>query len=133
MELIGLLTQSLDVNQAQAQGGAGLIFQLAKQQLGEREFTKVANAVPGLGDLLAAAPQEGGGVMGAIGGLADALGGGGGGGSLGKLAGLASLAGGFQQLGLNPDMISQFVPIILSFVQNQGGDGIKNILEGVLK
>ena len=131
MELIGLLTQGLGVNQEQAKGGAGLIFQLAKQQLGDSEFSQVANVIPGLDDLLGAAPQESSGVMGAIGGLAGALGGGSG--NLGKLAGLASLAGGFGQLGLKPDMISQFVPIILSFVQNQGGDEVKGILAGILK
>ncbi|ELS02344.1 Protein of unknown function VcgC/VcgE (DUF2780) [Xenococcus sp. PCC 7305] len=131
MELIELLTQSLDVNQKQAKGGAGLIFQLAKQQLGDGEFSKVANVVPGLNDLLGAAPQEGRNVVGAIGGLVGALGGGGG--SVGKLAGLASLAGGFGQLGLKPDMISKFAPIILSFVQSQGGDEVKNILAGILK
>ena len=130
MELIGLLTQGLGVNEDQAKGGAGLIFQLAKQQLGDGDFVQVANAVPGLDDLLGAAPQEETGMMGAIGGLAGALGGGGG--SLGTLAGLASLAGGFGQLGLQPDMIGQFVLIILSFVQNQGGDNIKDLLAGVL-
>ena len=130
MELIGLLTQSLGVNEDQAKGGTGLIFQLAKQQLGDSDFAQVANVIPGLDELLGAAPQEETGVMSAIGGLAGAFGGGG---ALGKLAGLASLAGGFDQLGLKPDMIGQFVPIILSFVQNQGGDGIKDLLEGVLK
>ena len=131
MELIGLLTQGLGVNENQAKGGAGLIFQLAKQQLGDSDFTQVANVVPGIDGLLGSVPKEGSGVMGAIGGLAGALGGGGG--SIGKLAGLASLAGGFGQLGLKPDMIAQFVPIILSFAENQGGEGIKKILEGVLK
>ncbi len=130
MELIGLLTQGLGVNEDQAKGGTGLIFQLAKQQLGDSDFAQVANVIPGLDELLGAAPQEETGVMSAIGGLAGAFGGGG---TLGKLAGLASLAGGFDQLGLKPDMISQFLPIILSFVQNQGGDSIKDLLEGVLK
>ena len=129
MELIGLLTQGLGVNEDQAKGGAGLIFQLAKQQLGDGDFAQVADAIPGLDDLLGAAPQEETGMMGAIGGLAGALGSGG---SLGTLAGLTSLAGGFGQLGLQPDMIGQFLPIILSFVQNQGGDNIKDLLAGVL-
>ncbi|MDJ0897921.1 MAG: DUF2780 domain-containing protein [Xenococcus sp. MO_188.B8] len=131
MELIGLLTQGLNVNEDQAKGGAGLIFQLAKQQLGDSDFAQVANAVPGLDDLLGAAPQEESGMMGAIGSLAGALGGSGG--TLGKLAGLASLVGGFEQLGLNPDMIGQFVPIILSFAQNQGGDNVKELLAAILK
>ena len=127
MELIQQLTSNLDVNENQAKGGAGLIFQLAQQQLGNSEFAQVASVVPGISDLMGAAPKAGGGLAGAIGGLAGAIGGG------GKVASLAALAGGFGQLGLNPTMVSQFVPIILSFVQNQGGDGVKDILAQVLK
>lgn len=130
MELIQQLTSSLGVDENQAKGGAGLIFQLAKSQLGDNEFAGVASAIPGVSDLIGAAPQAGGGIAGAIGGLAGMMGGGG---TLGKMAGLASLAGGFGQLGLKPDMISQFLPIVLSFAQNKGGDGIKDILAGVLK
>ena len=127
MELIQQLTSNLDVDENQAKGGAGLIFQLAQQQLGDGEFSQVASAVPGISDLIGAAPAGGGGLAGAIGGLAGAFGGG------GKVASLAALAGGFGQLGLNPTMVSQFVPIILSFVQNQGGDGVKDLLAQVLK
>ena len=127
MELIQNLTSNLDVDENQAKGGAGLIFQLAKEQLGDGEFSQVASVVPGIGDLIGAAPHPGGGLAGAIGGLAGAMGGG------GKVATLAALAGGFGQLGLNPTMVSQFVPIILSFVQNQGGDGVKDLLAQVLK
>ena len=127
MELIQQLTSNLDVDENQAKGGAGLIFQLAQQQLGDSEFAQVASVVPGMSDLMGAAPAAGGGLAGAIGGLAGAFGGG------GKVASLAALAGGFGQLGLKPTMVSQFVPIILSFVQNQGGDGVKELLAQVLK
>ena len=127
MELIQQLTQNLGINEDQAKGGSGLILQLAQQKLGDGEFAQVASAIPGITDLLGSAPQAGGGLAGAIGGLAGALGGG------GNIANLAALAGGFTQLGLNPSMVSQFVPVILSFAQNQGGDQIKNILAGVLK
>ena len=127
MELIQQLTSNLEVDESQAKGGAGLIFQLAQQQLGDSEFAQVANVVPGISELMGAAPDAGGGLASAIGGLAGAFGGG------GKVASIAALAGGFGQLGLNPAMVSQFVPIILSFVQNQGGDGVKEILAQVLK
>ena len=127
MELIQQLTQNLGIKEDQAKGGAGLIFQLAQSKLGDGEFSQVASAIPGINDLVGSAPQAGGGLAGAIGGLAGALGGG------GNVANLAALAGGFTQLGLNPAMVSQFVPVILSFAQNQGGDQVKNILAGVLK
>ncbi len=128
MELIQHLTSNLEVDESQAKGGAGLIFQLAQQQLGDSEFAQVASAIPGISDLIGQAPAAGGGLAGALGGLAGAFGGGG-----SKVAGLAALAGGFGQLGLNPTMASQFVPLILSFVQDKGGDGVKDILAQVLK
>jgi len=128
MELIQQLTQGLGVDESQAKGGAGLIFKMAQEKLGDGDFAQLSNAVPAVGNLIGEAPAAGGGLAGAIGGLAGAMGGGG-----GQLANMAALAGGFGQLGLNPGMATKFVPIILSFVQNQGGDQVKNILAGVLK
>ncbi|MBE9048037.1 DUF2780 domain-containing protein [Pleurocapsales cyanobacterium LEGE 10410] len=129
MELIQQLTQSLQVDETQAKGGAGLIFKMAKEQLADGDFAQVASAVPAVNNLIGEAPSGGKGIAGAIGGLAGAMGGGSG----GQLANMAALAGGFGQLGLNPGMASKFVPIILSFVQSQGGDQVKNILASVLK
>ena len=129
MELIQQLTQSLGVNENQAKGGAGLIFKLAQEKLGDGEFAQLASAVPAVSNLIGEAPQADGGIAGALGGLAGALGGGGG----SQLANMAALAGGFGQLGLNPSIVSKFVPIILSFVQSEGGDQVKNLLAGVLK
>ncbi|NET82576.1 MAG: DUF2780 domain-containing protein [Moorea sp. SIO1F2] len=126
MELIQLLTESLGVQENQAQGGAGLIFQLAKDKLGDKSFAQVAQYIPGINDLLQAAPKSGG-MMGALGGLAASVGGG-----VGQLGTLASLAAGFDQLGMDSGKISKFIPIVLSFVQSQGGDEIKNLLAKVL-
>ncbi len=55
------------------------------------------------------------------------------GGAAGNLGSLASLAGGFSKLGMNSGMVSKFIPLILQFVQSKGGEGVKNILAGVLK
>lgn len=129
MELIQQLTQNLQVDETQAKGGAGLIFKMAKEQLGDGDFAQVASAVPGIGNLIDDAPAGGKGLAGAVGGLAGAVGGGSG----GQLSNMAAVAGGFSQLGLNPGMASKFIPIILSFTQSKGGDGVKNILAGVLK
>lgn len=130
MELMQLLTQNLGVSEEQAQGGAGLLFKLAKDKLGDGDFQQVASAVPGIDGLMDAAPSGGGGLMGALGGIASSLGVGGGG---GKLGGLASLAGGFSKLNLDSGMVGKFIPVILSFVQSKGGDTVKNLLAGVLK
>ncbi len=121
MELTDLLTKQLGVKEAQAQGGAGLLFKLAKDKLGAGDFSKVSSAVPGMDGLLAAAPSGGGGMLG---GLGKMFGGGG---------GLAGVAGGFSKLGLDSGMVAKFVPIILQFVQSKGGDGAKGLLEKALK
>jgi hypothetical protein len=49
-----------------------------------------------------------------------------------KVGGIAGLAGGFSKLGLDAGMVTKFVPVILSFVQSKGGDGVKSILKKVL-
>jgi hypothetical protein len=121
MELIDLLTKNLGVSENQAQGGAGLLFKLAKDKLGAGDFSKVSAAVPGIDSLLNAAPAGGGGILGGVGKI------------FGGAGGLASLAGGFKNLGLDSSMVGKFVPIILQFVQSKGGDGVKTILEKVLK
>jgi hypothetical protein len=138
MELIQQLVSSLGVNEDQAKGGAGLLFNLAKDKLGAGEFQQLADKIPGVSDLLGAAPapsaaaSAGGGMMGALGGVASSLGAGGLGDKMGGLGDLANLASGFSQLGLSSDMVGKFVPIVLSFVQNQGGDSMKGLLEKVM-
>ena len=71
MELIQQLAQGLNIQEEQAQGGAGLLFKMAQEKLGDNDFAQVANVVPGISGLIGAAPAAGGG-----GGLAGALGGG---------------------------------------------------------
>ncbi|WP_447969110.1 DUF2780 domain-containing protein [Nitrospira sp. M1] len=134
MELVQMLTNNLGVNEDQAKGGAGMLFTIAKEQLGAGEFQQIADAVPGIGNLMSAAPSadggadSGGGVMGMLGGLASSLGG-----NAGGLGSLAALAGGFSKLGLDAEMIGKFVPQVLQYVQSQGGDGVRSLLEKVIR
>lgn len=123
-ELIGQLVSQLGVQEGQAKGGAGLLLKLAQDKLGG-DFGKVAAALPGVQELIGAAPASGGTAK-LLGGLAGALGG-------GKAGDLASLAAGFSQLKLEPVMIGKFVPILLSFVQSKGGADIAKLLSGVLQ
>ena len=125
-ELVDLLTKNLGVNASQAEGGAGLLFNLAKSKVSGDDFSKVSSAVPGIDGMMNAVKGSGGGgILGGLGNVASGLG--------GKLGGLASLAGGFSKLGMDAGMIGKFVPVILSFVQSKGGDAVKGILEKVLK
>jgi hypothetical protein len=121
-----MITSQLNVTKEQARGGAGLLFKLAQDKLDAGEFSQITNAIPGIDNLISSAPESGG-FASAIGGLTSAFGGG-----AGKLGDLVSLAGSFSKLNLDANMIGKFIPIVLSFVQSQGGDGIKGLLEKVL-
>ena len=90
MELIKLLTDQLGISQDQAQGGAGLLFKLAKEKLESDEFGQISSKVPEADALAASAP--GSGFLGsALGGLASSLSGG-----KSDLSNLAGLVGGFS-------------------------------------
>ncbi len=126
MELVRLLTEQLGVSPDQAQGGAGLLFKLAKDKLGTDDYSQIARQVPGIDSLVESAP--GPGMLGsALKGFASNIGGGN-----ADVGNLAGLAGGFSKLGLDTGMISQFIPVILSFVQSKGGDALKGTLSKVL-
>lgn len=147
MELVQLLMSNLNIEENQAKGGAGLLFNLAKSKLGDESFGQIAQYVPGIESLQEAAPESGG-VTNALGGLASALGGvdadalgglasvlGGGDQLDDKLEALGSAAGlveGFSKLGLDGDMVTKFAPIIMSFIESKGGGEIKELLAGIL-
>ena len=123
-ELIGQLTKKLSITQDQAIGGSGALFGLAKTKMKPEDFLKVSKVVPGMDSLLKAAPQpkQGSDPFGAVTSAVP-----------GKAAGLASLAGSFKQLGLSPNMASQFVPILMEFVKGKGGSDVAGLLAGAWK
>jgi len=124
MDLVSMLVDNLGVTKEQAKGGAGSLFQNAKENLSGDDFQKVSDAVPGMDSYLAAAPEKSsaGGAFGKLSSL---------GGSAGKLGSLASLADSFKQLGLDSSMVSKFIPVVLQFVQSEGGASVVNLLKGV--
>jgi hypothetical protein len=125
--LVQLLTKDLGVTEKQATGGAGSIFNLAKQNLSKDDFTQVAKAVPGIDKMMAAAPKAEG-AAGMLGSASSLLGG-----SAQSVGGVASLAGSFSQLGMNTGMVSSFVPVVLNYVKSSGGEPVMNILQSALK
>jgi hypothetical protein len=125
--LVQMLSSNLGVTEKQASGGAGSIFNLAKQKLGAQDFTQVANAVPGIDKMMAAAPKAEG-AAGMLGGASSLLGG-----STQSVSGVAGLAGSFSQLGMTGGMVSSFIPIILNYVKSSGGEPVMNILQSALK
>ncbi len=126
MELVQQLVTATGVSASQAEGGAGLLFGLVKDKLSSGDFARVAGALPGVEDLIDAAPDSGGGLGGLLGGVASALGG-------KELGNLASLAGGFGKLDLDAGMIGKFIPIVLSYLQSKGGGDLASLVQNVLQ
>ena len=122
-ELVGQLTKQLSISPAQATGGAGALFGLAKSRLSPADFSKVSSAVPGMGSFLDAAPSPGG--MSGMSALAAS--------APGTVGGLATMAGSFQKLGLSPDMVTKFIPVMTKYVEGTGGSGVASLLSGALK
>jgi hypothetical protein len=118
--LVSMLTSGLGINDTQAAGAAGAVFDLAKSKLSGDEFATVAKAVPEMDSLLSAAPETG-----KSGGLASMAGK-----ALGSAAGLA---GSFDKLGLNAGMVGQVVPMVLDYVKGTGGETVMKVLAGALQ
>lgn len=125
-ELVDMLTKGLGVNGSQAECGAAVLFNAAKDKLGGAEFGQLLGGVPGLSDLMKKAPPAGGGGLGGmLGGLAGAMG--------GNAALIATVVGGFSKLGLKADDAKKFVPVILQFLRTKVGADVVTKLEQTLR
>ena len=98
------------------------------------EYVQVSDAVPEATTLLDAAPETGGGVTGAIGGAASALGktktpmGG----AVESVGGMGGLAESFSALGMDSDMVGKFMPVVLDYAKEKGGDVVMGLLKSAL-
>ncbi len=124
--LASMLTNQLGINQQQAMGGAGSIFALAQQRMKPDDFMQLSSSVPDMDQYLSAVPQspKSSTLLGSAAGLM--------GGQNSGLGNLAGLAGSFQNLGMDTALISRFVPVVLNYVQGQGGAGAMSLLQNAL-
>ncbi|QPK61702.1 DUF2780 domain-containing protein [Methylomonas sp. LL1] len=125
-ELVDVLTGQLGVNSRQAMGGVGSIFSLAQQRMNPSDFMRLSSYVPDMDQYLSAVPQSTS--SNSLFGLAAGL--------MGEqtngLGSLAVLAGSFQTLGMDANMIGQFVPVVLQYIQGQSGPAAMNLLQNAL-
>jgi hypothetical protein len=125
-ELVDMLTRNLGIDGKQAEGGAAVLFNAAKEKLGSGEFGKLLGNVPGLSDLMHKAPAAGGGGLGGmLGGLAGAMG--------GNVGLIANIVSGFGKLGLKADDAKKFVPVILDFLRTKVSPDVVTKLEQTLR
>ena len=112
-KLVNTLTSGLGVNAEQAAGGSAALLSMAKNQLSAEQFKGVTDSVPGLSALL-----------GGDGGLAAS--------ALSQVSSMEGVSNAFKSLGLSPDMITQFAPMILKFLGEQGvGSDLVTQLQGL--
>ena len=123
--LLSSLTSQLGVSEEQASGGVGAIFDYAKNNLSADDFATVASGIPGMDGLLSKAPEVAAdsGLMGAATSMLGDSG--------GTLGGIASLAGSFEALGLDADMVSQFLPLVYDYVGGASGADAMGLLKGL--
>jgi Protein of unknown function VcgC/VcgE (DUF2780) len=111
-DLTSLLTKQLGVTDSQASGGVGSMLQLAQEKLTSGQFDSVAKAIPGSQKYLDNAKKLlGGGKVGDAGGLKSA----------------------FSKLGMSPDMVDKFKPVVTNYAGEVGGPQVKSLLESALK
>lgn len=123
-DLVGRLTQELNVTPKQATGGAGAIFGLVKKRLSPTDFSKVAAAVPGMNGFLKAAPAAKAepSPLDSVTAMAP-----------GGVGDLGSVASSFQLLGLSPAMVGQFVPVLENYISSKGGSNVASLFAGAVK
>jgi hypothetical protein len=148
-DLTSLLMNQIGVTKPQAEGGAGSIFKYAKSQMTAENFAKVKQAVPGMSKYLKAAPNVSTAVAapstltagaaaagvdtgGLMSGATNMLNANGLGGVADKLGAAQALAPAFEKLGLKPETVSRFLPVVVDYVKSSGGNSVASLLTGAL-
>ena len=127
--LVSELVKQLGVSTEQATGGTGALFQMAKTRMTDAEFNQLSSSVPNMNTLLASVPetqtQKPTSTAGFLTALASASGN-------KTLVSGASLFNTFKQLDLSKDMIGQFTPILIDYVQKNSSAETANLLKMAL-
>ncbi|WP_169307119.1 DUF2780 domain-containing protein [Ferrimonas sediminicola] len=126
-DLVGQLVSQLGVTQTQAQGGVGALLASAQPHLASETQAQLAQVIPametlmGQGGRLLAESEEANGTAGLLGTVMGQSGG-----------ALMGLSDAFASLGLSPQMVASFSRILLDYVNQQGGQALRQQLESAL-
>ncbi|MEM7224239.1 MAG: DUF2780 domain-containing protein [Pseudomonadota bacterium] len=125
-DLIGLLTSQLGVTETQAAGGAGSLFGAAKEQMSPGDFKTVEEGLPGVDGLIDQAPEpsESSSLLSSGSSLL--------GGSGSEAASMGTVVSSFESLGMSPEMVQQFVPIVTKYAGDVGGPEVAQLLKAAL-
>jgi hypothetical protein len=123
-DMVSSVTDSLGVTESQATGGLGSLFNYAKDNISAEQFGQLSSALPGVGDLLKSAPDvsniasEGG-----LGGLLDKAAD-----YSDSLKAINDVKKQFGALGLDPEMITQFIGKAKEYLDTEEGKQAKELL-----
>lgn len=124
--LVNALVKQLGISSEQAAGGSGALFKVAKTRMTEEAFNQLSTSVPNMDGMLAAVPKtQPTSTAGLLSSLASTSGN-------ATLASAASLYDTFKQLDLSKDMIGQFTPVVVDYVQKNSGEVTANLLKTAL-
>lgn len=119
--LLNTLGTQLNVTPQQAVGGTGALLGLAKNKLSGNDYSQLSKSVPGLDQL------AGTSALGSLGGLGGMLGNSGSqsavNNALGNVQSMGDVTKAFGALGMDGNMVGQFVPVILQYLGQQGASG----------
>lgn len=99
--LISQVAEQLPVSGQQATGGVGALLSLAQNRLSDQNNTELNQLIPGM-ENLSSLNQTG--IKNGLSNIND----------------MNAVIGTFKQLGLSPDMVSKFVPLILKYLNTRG-------------
>lgn len=125
LAMIPMLTKSLGVTEKQAEGGMGSLFNLAKESLPKDQFGELSSALPGIDQLLGAVPavseatQSDSGLGGLLNSAAQYS---------DSLKAVNQVSQQFQALGLDPQMIMQYMQVAQQYLNTPQGQQAKQLL-----
>lgn len=110
--LTSVLESQLGITEDQAEGGIGSMLSLASEKLTSGEYDQLAGMIPGADKYLKSAKD-----LGAV---------------TGPLTNMAGLTSALSSLGISPETVTKFAPMVSDYLGKLGGDDIKGILAKVL-
>ncbi|AVB18289.1 MULTISPECIES: DUF2780 domain-containing protein [Pseudomonas syringae group] len=122
--LLNTLGTQLNVTPEQAVGGTGALLGLAKNKLTSTDYSQLAKSVPGLEQMSGTSALDS---LGGANGLGGLLGKSGNNSmlnsALGNVQNMGDVNTAFKALGMDSTMVSQFAPLILQYLGQQGASG----------
>ena len=122
--MLTALTDNLNVDKSQAEGGLGALFGYLQQNVSEEQFSQLSSGLPGLQDIMKSAPDisqlgESGGLSGLLDKAAEYS---------DSLKAVNDLKKQFEALGLKPDMIAQYIQQVQQYLDTEQGQQLKTLI-----